>query len=71
MGDLRKTVHPLGTPSEKCPAAATLALAAGIPLEQFVRKHSLLPFHRTVALKDADVDHGDPSRLELVACLSG
>lgn len=66
MGDLRKTVHPLGTPSNECPAAATLALAADIPLEQFVRQHSLLPFHRIVTLKDADVDHGDPSRLELI-----
>lgn len=66
MGDLRKAVHPPGEPSGKYPAAVTLALAAGIPLEQFVRKHSLLPFHRTVTPKDADVDHGDPFKLDLI-----
>lgn len=66
MAALRNAVHPSGTPLAECPAAATLALAAGIPLQQFVRKHSLLPFHRTVSLKDCGVDHGDPSRLDLI-----
>jgi hypothetical protein len=59
-------MHPPGTQLSDCPAAATLALAAEIPLKEFVRKHSLLPFHRTVSLKDFDVEHGDPSRLYLI-----
>lgn len=66
MAALREAMHPLGTPLSDCPAAATLALAAEIPLKEFVRNHSLLPFHRTVSLKDYDVDHGDPSKLYLI-----
>lgn len=66
MVALREAMHPLGTQLSDCPAAATLALAAEIPLKEFVRKHSLLPFHRAVSLKDYDVDHGDPSGLYLI-----
>ena len=66
MAALREAMHPPGTQLSNCPAAATLALAAEIPLKEFARKHSLLPFHRTVSLKDYDVDHGDPSVLYLI-----
>lgn len=66
MAALREAKHSLRTQLSECSAAATLALAAEIPLKEFVRKHSLLPFHRTVSLKDYDVDHGDPSRLCLI-----
>lgn len=66
MAALRNEVHPPGMPLAECSAAATLALAAGIPLQLFVRNHSLLPFHRSVSLKDCDVDHGNPSRMDLI-----
>lgn len=66
MAALREAMHPPGTQLTECSAAATLSLAAEIPVRDFVRKHSLLPFHRTVSLKDYDVEHGDPSRLYLI-----
>ncbi len=66
MAALREAMHPTRIPLSECPAAATLALAAEIPLKEFARKHSLLPFHRTVSPKDYDVDHGDPTGLYLI-----
>ncbi len=66
MAALRKEVHPCETPLVEYPAAATLALAAGKPLQQFVVDHSLLPFHRAISLKDYDVEHGDPLRANFI-----
>lgn len=66
MAALREAVHSPGTKLSDYPAAATLALAAEIPLKEFVRNHSLFPFHRTVSQKDYDVEHGDPSKLYLI-----
>lgn len=67
MAALREQVHSRELFLPECPAAVTLAIAAGIPLQDLVRKHSLLPFHRTVPNKDFEVNHGDPARLDLIA----
>lgn len=64
MENLRQEIHSGNTSG--IPDSATLALAAGLPLEEFVQKFSLLPFHRAVSLKDADVKHGDPAKLNLI-----
>lgn len=64
MAGLRQEVHSSDTSG--IPDSVTLALAAGLPLEEFVQKFSLLPFHRAVSLKDADVRHGDPAKLNLI-----
>lgn len=69
MAALRDAMHSPETPSAEYPAAVTLALAADMPLQQFVQNHSLLPFHRAVPKKDANVNHGDPSRLDLISLL--
>jgi hypothetical protein len=66
MHALHKEMHPPETPLNECPAAVTLALAAGMPIQQFVQNHSLLPYHNFISMKDYDVDHGDPSRLSLI-----
>lgn len=66
MAALRRHVHPGGTPESECPAARTLALACSTPIQPFVRGHSLLPFHRAVAIRDADILHGDPTRFDLI-----
>lgn len=65
MVALGNEMHP-GISLSESPAAATLALTAGMPLQQFVRNHSLLPFHRAISMKDCDVEHGAPSRLNLI-----
>lgn len=66
MGALRDEMHATGLPLVECSAVASLAFASGVSLDTFVRKHSLLPFHRTVSQTDTDVTHGDLSRLELI-----
>lgn len=66
MAALRKTVHATGTPSDECPAAATLALAAGISPEQFVRKHSLHPFHLAIFRESKDAEQSDPYSLQTI-----
>lgn len=66
MQDLRKVLHSQDSSLAEPSATELLALVADVPIKQFVRHHSLLPFHRLVSLKDHDVAHGDPSRLDLV-----
>lgn len=64
--DLHKIVHPLVKPNVELSVAATLALAAGVSLEQFVQKHSLLPFYRIVVCNDTDLIQGHLSSLNIV-----
>ena len=66
MAALREELHPPGTPLVECPEAAILALAAGIPLQQFVRSHSLLPLFRMAPPKHEGISHGDPSRMDII-----
>ena len=66
MAALRNELHPQCDSPAEYPAAATLALVAGIPVQQFVRNHSLLPFLRAIPNKDHDVVHGDPLRQDLI-----
>lgn len=66
MAELREAVHSRESSPADFPAAATLALAAGMSLQEFVKKHSLLPFHRMVPYNDWDIYHGDPSRMDLI-----
>lgn len=66
MQALRKVLHSQEASAVEQSATELLAFVADVPIQQFVRKHSLLPFHRLVSLKDHDVSHGDPSRLDLV-----
>jgi hypothetical protein len=66
MSTLRKEMHPSETPLGKYSTATTLALAAGMPLQQLVQHHTLLPFHRAVASNYYNVDHGDQSTLNLI-----
>ncbi len=66
MAALREELHPPGTPQDDCPDAATLALAAGMSLMQFVRSHTLIPLFRMAPPKDEGVIHGDPSRLDII-----
>ena len=66
MAAMHEAMHPHGTQLSECPAAVTLALAAEIPLKEFVRKHTLIPFHKPVSLNDYDVDHGDSSGMYLI-----
>lgn len=64
MRSLRREVH--GGDASEIPDSVTLAQVAGLSLEEFVQKSSLLPFQRAVSLKDADVRHGDSARLSLI-----
>jgi hypothetical protein len=48
------------------PDAVVLAYSANISIEQFIRKHSLLPVLRAVTQKDPEVAHGDSSRLDII-----
>lgn len=66
MADLRKSVHSSVTLKDQPPDAVTLAMVAEIPIEQFIQKHTLLPFHRMVSLKDSDIAHGDPTNPNLI-----
>lgn len=66
MAALREELHPPGTPQDDFPDAATLALAAGMDLKQFVRSHTLIPLFRMAPPKDEGVIHGDPSRLDII-----
>lgn len=64
MAALRRQVHPEITGDY--PSAGTLARTASIDLKQFVRAHTMLPLHRTVTPHDPHIQHGDPSRLDLI-----
>lgn len=66
MAALREELLPPGTSTDKCPDAATLALAAGMDLQQFVRSNTLIPLFRMAPPKDEGVFHGDPSRPDII-----
>ncbi|OIR08820.1 hypothetical protein GALL_92050 [mine drainage metagenome] len=65
MEALRTSVHPPGTTPDAYSDSATLALAAGVSLEYFARKHSLLPFYRTV-LREGDAGQRDTYSVETI-----
>ena len=65
MADLRNKLGDPELVSAKS-TARTLALASGVPIDQFVRLHSLLPLFRALPWDDIHVLHGDPSRPDLI-----
>ena len=65
MEALRTSVHPPGTTPDAYSDSATLALAAGVSLEHFARKHSFLPLYRTV-LREGDAGQRDTYSVETI-----
>lgn len=63
---LNKNFHPLIRTGFDLPLASTLSLAAGIPLKQFIEKHSLLPFYRIVVCNDVELIDGHMSSLNMI-----
>jgi hypothetical protein len=65
MEALRTSVHPPETSPDAYSDSATLALAAGVSLEYFARKYSLLPFYRTV-FREGDASQRDTYSIETI-----
>jgi hypothetical protein len=61
-GQLRNALDAEGWVTDGLTNAGLLALAAGMPAEQFVRLHTLLPFRFVAADFCAHVPHGAPGR---------
>jgi hypothetical protein len=59
-------VHFSGASLADYPVVNAITRMADIPVQQFVLNHSLLPLHLSFPRKNGNVNHGDPSRLDLI-----
>ena len=66
MAELRNKIYGSDSTAAKCSTAHVLAITSGLPIDQFVRFHSLLPLYRTLPQDDIDVLHGDANRPDLI-----
>ncbi len=58
---LRERYLRMGTECDDSPVAVLLAMCSCMRINEFIRAHTLLPFHRAVTSIKPELAHGDPS----------